>query len=52
MAEKVRKTQEEEIIEVLKREGFKEINQKEVKKEPYKSIYALPECMKQKKSKT
>jgi len=44
MAKKIRKSQEEEIIQVLKREGFKEINEKDLQKEPYKSIYALPDC--------
>jgi len=49
MAKKVRKTQEEEIIEVLKKEGFRELDQKEVKKQPYRTIYSLPECMKEKR---
>ena len=40
MTKKIRKSQEEEIIQVLKREGFKEINEKDLQKEPYKSIYA------------
>ena len=44
MAKKIRKSQEEEIIQVLKREGFKEINEKDLQKEPYKSIYALHDC--------
>jgi hypothetical protein len=44
MAKKIRKTQEEEIIQVLKREGFKELNEKDLQKEPYKSIYTLPDC--------
>jgi hypothetical protein len=44
MAKKVRKTEEEQIIEVLKREGFREIKEKEIQREPYKSIYAMPEC--------
>jgi len=39
MAKKVRKTQEEEIIEVLKKEGFRELDQKEVKKQPYRTIH-------------
>ena len=49
MAKKIRKTQEEEITEVLKREGFKELDQKEIKKQPYKKIYTLPECIKEKR---
>ncbi len=52
MAKKIRKTQEEEIIQVLKREGFKELNERDLQKEPYKSIYALPDCFaKEKKPK-
>ncbi len=46
MVEKIKQTQEEEIISVLKREGFKELSETEIKKEPYKSIYTLPECLK------
>ena len=41
---KIRKTQEEEVIELLEREGFRELSHKEVQKEPYKSIYAMPAC--------
>jgi hypothetical protein len=44
MAKKIRKSQEEEIIQILKREGFRELNEKDLQKEPYKSIYALPDC--------
>ena len=44
MAEKVRLTQEEEIVEILRREGFEELAQNEVDKEPYRSIYKLPDC--------
>jgi hypothetical protein len=44
MAKRIKKSQEEEIIQVLKREGFKEVNEKDLHKEPYKSIYALPDC--------
>ena len=52
MVEKIRKSQEEEIIQVLEREGFKELNEKDLQKEPYKSIYALPDCFaKEKKPK-
>jgi hypothetical protein len=43
---KIRKTQEEEVIEMLEREGFRELSEKQVQKEPYKSIYAIPECFK------
>ena len=46
MAEKIRQTQEEEIVNVLKTEGFTELTEKDIKKEPYKSIYVLPECLK------
>ena len=41
---KVRKTQEEEIVAILKRRGFQEIPESEIEKEPYKSIYRLPGC--------
>jgi hypothetical protein len=44
MAEKVRLSQEEEVIELLRREGFQELTEEEVSREPYKSTYALPEC--------
>ena len=44
---KIRKTQEEEVIELLEREGFRELSDKEVQKEPYKSIYAMPACFKE-----
>ena len=44
MGEKIGKTQEEEVLEMLTREGFRELRKKEVQKEPYKSIYKLPEC--------
>jgi hypothetical protein len=50
MAKKIRKSQEEEIIQVLKREGFKEVNEKDLQKEPYKSIYALPDCFEKEKN--
>jgi len=46
MVKKIRPTQEEEITQILKREGFKELTADEVKKEPYKSIYKLPDCFK------
>ena len=44
MAKKIRKTQEEEILQVLAREGFQELTEKDLEKEPYKSIYTLPDC--------
>jgi len=50
MVKKIRKSQEEEIIQILKREGFKELNEKDLQKEPYKSIYALPDCFAKEKN--
>jgi len=47
MAKKIRKSQEEEVISMLKKEGFKEMSEAEIAKEPYSSIYALPDCFKQ-----
>ena len=47
MAEKVRKTQEEQVIEMLKREGFRELKEEEIQREPYKSIYVMPECFRE-----
>ena len=47
MAERIRKTQEEQVIEMLKREGFRELKEQEIQKEPYKSIYATPECFRE-----
>jgi hypothetical protein len=44
MAKKIRKTQEEEILQVLTREGFQELTEKDLQKEPYNPIYALPDC--------
>ncbi len=44
MVNKMRQTQEEEILQMLEREGFIELTEKELQKEPYKSIYALPDC--------
>ena len=44
MVEKIRKSQEDKVIEMLKREGFRELSKKELQKEPYKSIYRMPEC--------
>ena len=50
MGKKIRRTQAEEVIRMLKREGFKEVSKKEVEKEPYKTIYSLPDCFKASKS--
>ena len=50
MAEKIRKSQEEEIIQVLEREGFEELNENDLHKEPYKSIYSLPDCFSEENS--
>jgi len=47
MAERIRKTQEEQVIEMLKREGFRELKEQEIQREPYKSIYATPECFRE-----
>jgi hypothetical protein len=44
MAKKIRLTEEEEVVEMLKREGFKELTKEELKKPQYRSIYKLPEC--------
>ena len=52
MAKKIRKSQEEEVILMLKKEGFKELSEAEIAREPYKSIYALPDCFKQGKEAT
>jgi len=46
MVEKIRKSQEEKVIEMVKREGFRELSEKELQKEPYRSIYRMPECFK------
>jgi len=44
MAKKIRLTQEEEVIRLLQREGFKEITPAELATEPYKSLAVMPEC--------
>ena len=50
MAKKViRKTQEEEVVAVLKKEGFREIPESEIEKEPYKTIYTFPDCISESK---
>ncbi len=51
MAKKIRRTQAEEVIRMLKREGFKEVPKKEIAEEPYKTIYSLPDCFKASKNK-
>ena len=52
MAKKVRKSQEEEVIEMLKREGFRELSKSEIQKEPYKSIYKMPKCFEEEERQT
>lgn len=47
MAEELKLTQEEEIIRILEKEGFTELSEEEARSEPYKSIYALPDCFEQ-----
>ena len=49
MAKKIRKSQEDEVVAMLKREGFRELHKNEIEKEPYKSIYRLPECFEKEK---
>ncbi len=49
MAKRLRQSQEQEIADMLKTEGFKELTEEEIGKEPYKSIYALPDCLKEDK---
>lgn len=44
MAKKIRLTQEEEVIRLLKREGFREVSLRECTQEPYKSLAKLPDC--------
>jgi len=44
MDEIIRRTQEEEVLLILEREGFRELSANEVQNEPDKSLYALPEC--------
>jgi hypothetical protein len=31
-------------FETLRKEGFEELSEEQIKKEPYKSIYKLPDC--------
>jgi hypothetical protein len=49
MAKKIRKSQEDEVIAMLKREGFRELSQSDIEKEPYKSIYSMPICFEKEK---
>ena len=44
MVKMFRRTQPEEVIRMLKREGFTEIPPEKIKEEPYRTIYALPSC--------
>jgi hypothetical protein len=44
MVKTMRLTQEEEVIMTLQREGFEELTEQDIQKEPYKSIYRLPDC--------
>ena len=44
MVKRLRRTQAEEVIRMLKREGFTEIPPEKIKEEPYRTIYALPSC--------
>lgn len=46
MIKKTKLTQEEEVIRMLKREGFRELTKEEIKRKPYKSIYKRPVCFK------
>ena len=47
MAQRIRKTQEEEILEILEREGFQELSESVIEEEPYRSIYAFTGCFKE-----
>jgi hypothetical protein len=44
MAKKIRLTQEEEIIRLLSREGFREVTPVELAQEPYKTLAKMPDC--------
>lgn len=44
MARKIRLSQEEEIIKILNREGFREIPPSELCKEPYITLSQRPDC--------
>ena len=44
MVKRRKRTQAEEVIRMLKREGFTEIPPEKIKEEPYRTIWALPSC--------
>ena len=44
MAKKIRPTEEEEVVAMLKREGFRELTKEEIRKPKYRSLFKLPEC--------
>ena len=44
MAKKIRPTEEEEVVAMLKREGFRELTKEEIRKPQYRSLVELPEC--------
>ena len=44
MAKKIRPTEEEEVVAMLKREGFRELTKEEIGKPQYRSLFKLPEC--------
>ena len=46
MAKKIRPTEEEEVVAMLKREGFRELTKEEIRKPQYRSLLKLPECFK------
>ena len=48
MVKKIRPTQEEEIVQILRREGFEELSEEDLKAEPNKSIHNWPDCFKKK----
>lgn len=50
MAKKIRLTQEEEIVRLLHREGFKEILPEELAREPYKTLAKMPDCFEKRKN--
>ena len=37
-------TQEEEVVRLLKKQGFREVTSEELKSEPYVSMSKKPEC--------
>jgi len=44
---KIRKTQEEEIIAILKKEGFREVSEHEITASPSRYFFEFPECIKE-----